>query len=167
MKKIAVIGCSGSGKSLISQFLNKKLDIPVYHLDSLFWKANWVPTPQEEWDTIQKELVKKEKWIIDGNYAGTLDIRLSEADTVIFFDLPRYICMFRIFKRYFQYRNTTRPDMSADCEEKIDLEFVKWVWHFNKTQRPEVLKKLEFYSEKNIMILKTKKEVSRFMASIV
>lgn len=165
MKKIAVLGCSGSGKSVISRYLNEKLNIPVYHLDSLNWKANWVPTPQEEWDALQKELVKKEEWIIDGNYARTIDIRLKEADTVIFFDLPRYICMFRIFKRYFQYRNKTRPDMSADCEEKIDFEFVSWVWNFNKTQRPEVLKKLNAYENKNVIVFKTKKDVSRFMKS--
>jgi len=96
MKKIMLIGSGGSGKSTLSKKIGEILNVPVYHLDQIFWKPGWGPTPEKEWDNLLRELVKKEKWIIDGNYSKTLDIRLKEADTVIFLDMPRYLTIYRI-----------------------------------------------------------------------
>lgn len=132
MKKIAIIGCSGSGKSTLSIKLNEILEIPVYHLDTLNWKPNWVATPRDEWDKLQKELVKEETWIIDGNYNRTLEIRIKEADTIIMLDMPRILCIYRVIKRFFMYRNSSRPDMNEGCREKLDFPFLKWVWSYNK-----------------------------------
>lgn len=111
MKKIILIGSGGSGKSTLARQLGNKLNIKVHHLDTLFWKPNWEGVPKEEQRTVQNELVKGEKWIIDGNYGGTMDIRINAADTIIFLDIHRTICVYRAFKRIVQYRNKTRPDM--------------------------------------------------------
>lgn len=92
-----VIGSSGSGKSTLSRQLGHTLDIPVFHLDVLFWKPNWVMTSSEEQKEIQKTLLQKKKWIIDGSYTGILDERLDAADSVILLDLPRKICFYRVF----------------------------------------------------------------------
>ena len=99
MKKIILIGSGGSGKSTLASQLGEKLKIKVYHLDALFWKPNWVGVPKDEQRKVQNDLVKEEKWIIDGNYGGTMDIRINAADTIIFLDFPRIICVFRAFKR--------------------------------------------------------------------
>ena len=74
--------------------------------------------------TVQNELVKEDEWIIDGNYGGTMDIRMNAADTIIFLDIHRTICVYHAFKRVVQYRNKTRPDMGAGCEERFDLQFL-------------------------------------------
>jgi adenylate kinase family enzyme len=87
MKKIILIGSGGSGKSTLARKLGDKLEIDVYHLDALFWKPNWEGAPKDEQRKVQNDLVKKEEWIIDGNYGGTMDIRLNAADTVIFLDI--------------------------------------------------------------------------------
>ncbi|RIM17735.1 AAA family ATPase, partial [Staphylococcus cohnii] len=79
MNRIIVIGSSGSGKSTLSRKLSKSLDLPVYHLDALFWKPNWVMTSSDEQKEIQKTLFQKKKWIIDGSYTGILDERLDAA----------------------------------------------------------------------------------------
>ncbi|GAB0150938.1 hypothetical protein [Marinobacterium sp. BA1] len=92
MKKIAVIGSGGSGKSTFSALLGKELNLPVHHLDQLYWKPNWVKTPKEDWIKIQKGICDSECWIIDGNYQSTLDIRFEACDTVIFLDVNRYTC---------------------------------------------------------------------------
>lgn len=84
MKKIAIIGSGGSGKSTLARDLGEILYIEVLHLDSLFWKPNWVGVPKVEQKKVQHELIKREEWIIDGNYGGTIDIRLNAADTIIF-----------------------------------------------------------------------------------
>ncbi|MFS0638746.1 DNA topology modulation protein [Mesobacillus foraminis] len=164
MKKIVLIGSGGSGKSTLARQLGEKLKIDVLHLDSLFWKPGWVETPREEWIDTQQYLVKREAWIMDGNYGRTMDIRLNAADTIIFLDMPRTICAYRAFKRMLQYRNKTRPDMAEGCEERFNYEFFKWIWEYPKTKRPKILERLEELSkEKEVIILKAPKEVENFL----
>ncbi|MFH0348550.1 DNA topology modulation protein [Bacillus sp. SW14] len=167
MKKVVLIGSGGSGKSTLARQLGEKLNINVYHLDSLFWKPNWVGVPKEEQRKVQNDLVKKEDWIIDGNYGGTMDIRLNSADTIIFLDIDRKICTYRAFKRIIKYRNKTRPDMGEGCEERFELDFFKWIWNYPKTKRPVILKRLEQLSEhKEVIILKSPKEVQKFLENV-
>lgn len=167
MKKIILIGSGGAGKSTLARQLSEKLSVPVHHLDALFWKPNWVAVPRDEQRIVQYTLVKKETWIIDGNYGGTMDIRLEAADTIIFLDIHRVICVYRAFKRKLQYRNKTRPDMGAGCKEKVDPNFLKWIWNYPRTKRPDILRKLQQLSEeKRVIILKTPKEVKRFIEEV-
>ncbi|ATP41396.1 topology modulation protein [Solibacillus sp. R5-41] len=164
MKKIILIGSGGAGKSTLARKLGESLKIDVYHLDSLFWKPNWVDVTKDDQRKIQQDIVKKEEWIIDGNYGGTMDIRINAADTIIFLDIHRTICVYRAFKRMLQYRNKTRPDMGEGCEERIDLNFLKWIWDYPKTKRPEILNKLrQFSNSKNVILLKSPKEIQRFL----
>lgn len=164
MKKVVIIGSGGAGKSTLARQLSEKLAIDVYHLDKLFWQPNWVLSSREKQREIQSKLVKLESWIIDGNYGSTFDIRLPAADTIIFLDIPRVICIYRAFKRVLQYRNRTRPDMGEGCEERYDLEFFKWIWDFPKKRRPELIKRLDYFSaEKRIIILSSLKEVKKFI----
>lgn len=137
MKKIILIGSGGSGKSTLARQLGEKLKIKVYHLDALFWKPNWIGAPKDEQRKVQNDLVKEEEWIIDGNYGGTMDIRLNAADTIIFLDFPRIICVFRAFKRMVQYRNKIRPDMGEGCEERFSVEFFKWIWNIQRRKDQE------------------------------
>lgn len=167
MKKIILIGSGGAGKSTLSRQLSKKLKIDVYHLDALFWKPNWEAVPKYEQIKVQNDLVQKDEWIMDGNYGGTMDIRLNAADTIIFLDIHRTICVYRAFKRIWHYRNKTRPDMGEGCEERFDLDFFKWIWAYPKTQRPKILKKIQVLSvHKEIIILKSPKEVQRFIEKL-
>ncbi|MFC4408845.1 DNA topology modulation protein [Chungangia koreensis] len=167
MKKIILIGSGGSGKSTLARQLGEKLKIGVYHLDALFWKPNWVGVTRDEQIEVQHDLVKKDEWIIDGNYGGTMDIRLEAADTIIFLDLHRTICVYRVFKRMLKYRNKTRPDMGAGCEEKIDLKFIKWVWDYPKAKRPDILKKLgQLSKDKQVIILKSPKEIRSYIERV-
>lgn len=166
INKIILIGSGGSGKSTLATKMGLKLNIEVHHLDLLFWKPGWVGVPKDEQRKIQKDLVEQEQWIIDGNYGGTMDIRLRAADTIIFLDMPRLLCVYRVFKRWFQYRNQTRPDMGAGTE-KVRLEFLKWVWNYPKTKKPRILEKTEELSdEKNIIILRSPREVRKFLQNI-
>ncbi|GGD86041.1 hypothetical protein GCM10010911_50540 [Paenibacillus nasutitermitis] len=122
MKRIVLIGSGGSGKSTLARELGRILSIDVHHLDAIFWKPGWISTPKNEQKDVQEKLVSHTSWIIDGNYGGTIDIRLQAADTIIFFDLSRWICLIRVLKRRFQYRNMKRTDMAEGCEERISLK---------------------------------------------
>ncbi|WP_251127837.1 MULTISPECIES: AAA family ATPase [unclassified Exiguobacterium] len=125
MKRIMIIGSGGAGKFTLARQLGERLQLDVYHLDALMWKPGWVMATREERISIQQQLVKKGEWIIDGNFGNTLDLRLQAADTVILIDLPRIVCIYRVLKRVIRYRGTTRPDMGAFCEEKLDFAFLK------------------------------------------
>lgn len=167
MRKIVIIGSRGSGKSTLARQLGEKLKRKVYHLDALFWKPNWVGVPKDEQRKVQNNLVKEEEWIIDGNYSGTMEIRLNAANTIIFLDIPRTICVFRAFKRILQYRNKTRPDMGEGCEERFSIEFFKWIWEYPKTIRPKILERLEQLSkDKEVIILKSPKDVQHFLEKV-
>ncbi len=96
MRKILVIGSGGAGKSTLSRQLGELLDIEVLHLDKFYWQAGWIEMPQPEWLKTVEELLGRDAWIMDGNYSGTLDIRIAACDTVIFLDMPRTLCLWRM-----------------------------------------------------------------------
>ncbi|PAE06456.1 hypothetical protein CHI12_16415 [Terribacillus saccharophilus] len=167
MNRIALIGSSGSGKSTLAMDIGKILDIEVWHLDAILWKPNWILTPREEQKQIQSQLVSQGSWIIDGNYQSTLDIRLEAADTIIFLDMPRTLCLYRVWKRRLMYHNRSRPDMQSGCKEKIDLQFLKWIWDFPSKKRPQMQQKLaELGMDKQIIRLRRPREVKGFLDKI-
>lgn len=167
MKKISIIGSGGSGKSTLAKALERKTGLPAYHLDALFWKPGWVETEREKWRSIQEELCSKNEWILDGNYGGTLDIRLRHSDTIIFLDINRFTCLTRATWRSVKSYGRTRPDMAEGCKEQFDVSFAKWIWEYPKTKKPEILERLKALpAEKSVIILSSPKEVKEFLRNI-
>lgn len=166
MKRVVVIGSGGSGKSTFSRRLGEATGLEVTHLDSVFWRPNWQKTPKDEWEKKVRKLVERDSWIVDGNFGSTREIRLDACDTVIFLDLPRPVCMYRVIKRAIVYRGRNRPDMAEGCREKIDLEFLRWVWNFPKQGRSRILNDLDRLSGKNIYVLRSTREAESFLAKI-
>lgn len=159
MNKFLVIGCAGCGKSTFSRKLGEITGIPVVHLDSLYWKPGWVESAKDEWDKVVEELIHQEQYIMDGNYARTLDLRLAEADTVFYFDYSKYLCLYRVLKRRIQNHGTTRADMADGSEERIDLEFIRWIWNFNRDNKPKIMNSLEKVKGlKQIYVFKSPKD---------
>ena len=166
MRKVLVIGSGGAGKSIFATRLGRLLNIEVLHLDKLYWLPGWIESPKDEWSKTVAELVKRDSWIMDGNYSGTLDQRLEACDTVILLDLPRTLCLWRVLKRGIMYRNSGRPDMASGCPEKFSLEFVRWIWNYSSRTRPKVLKILNANSDrKKVVWLRSRSDVKNFLAS--
>jgi adenylate kinase family enzyme len=168
MQRIVIVGSSGSGKSTLAQELGKKLDLPIVHLDKHYWHPGWISTPKPVWDEKVAELVKDEQWIMDGNYRCTLDVRLQAADTVVFLDLPRWVCGYRAVKRRIQYRNKPRPDMAVGCQEtlfKPDFpEFLLRIWDYPNRAKPDVEKHLfELDSRKRVVRLTSRAAAHKFL----
>jgi adenylate kinase family enzyme len=167
IKRVAIVGSGGAGKSTLALALSETLDLPVIHLDKHYWQAGWVPTPKDAWLERQRQLVAQERWIIDGNYGSTMDLRLAAADTVIFLDTPRLRCVQRVLKRTLSYRPGTRPDMAAGCHERFDLEFLRWVWRYPAEQRPKILEMLARQrSKKTVIHLKSDREVAALLDAV-
>ncbi len=123
IKRVAIIGPGGAGKTTLARKLGARTGLPVIHLDRLYWSKGWVPTPRETWLEHQREVLAQERWIIDGNYGSTMALLLAAADTVIFLDTPRLRCLWRVLERVLSYRPGTRPDMAEGCHERFNLGF--------------------------------------------
>ena len=163
MQKILVIGIPGAGKSTFSIRLGQLLQLPVIHLDYHYWNPGWIETDSDKWREKVTALVTGEKWIIDGNYGSTFDIRMPECDSIFFFDFPTRLCLWRALKRSTLHRKRVRPDMAPGCPERIDFEFYKWIWNFRKDNRPHIFKMLERYAAgKNVTTFRKPSEAALF-----
>ena len=166
MKRVLVIGPGGSGKSTFARRFGRMLGLEVKHLDRFYWRAGWTKPSNEDWITKVNELISGESWIIDGNFGGTLAQRVERCDTIIFLDMPRTLCLWRVTKRRLTYRNRSRPDMAEGCFEKLDREFISWVWNYSHRSRPKVVKLLnENQARKKIVWLRSNSDVERFLKS--
>jgi adenylate kinase family enzyme len=163
MNRVAVIGCSGSGKSTLSRELGARLNIPVIHLDCVFWQPGWIEPPREEFAANVRKVVAGEHWILDGNYGNTQHIVLPAADTIVWLDLPRRVCMWRVIKRLIMYFGRNRPDLAEGCPEKVDFEFLEYVWNFPTDSRPRMMSRLaRRRADQTLIILRDAADVSRF-----
>ena len=166
MERIIIIGCGGAGKSTLARQLGDKLDLPVVHLDKLFWKPGWVESSREEIDGKIFAQLQKPRWIMDGNYNRTLPERLQYCDTVIYMDFSRLACLMGVAKRILTTYGTVRPDMGEGCPERFDLDFLKWVWNFNGKNRERYYRLLQDTEGVETIILKNRKEVQNFLEKL-
>ena len=161
--KIAILGYSGSGKSSLAAHLAKKHSLPLLHLDTVQFLPDWEIRSDEEKTAIIKDFLdKNDAWVIDGNYSRFfLERRLLEADLILLLLFNRVSCLYRVLKRYRLYRNKSRPDMTEGCKEKIDREFLSWVWHQGRTGKKKAMYKAiaAQYSDK-VKIAKNQRQLS-------
>jgi adenylate kinase family enzyme len=162
MQRVTIIGCSGSGKSTLALQLAALTKLPVTHLAREYWRAGWIAPPEDVWCARLAELTTQARWIMDGNYTGTLPLRLAVADTVIFLDFPRWQCLANILWRSVTWFGRTRPDMAEGCREQFSPAFLLYVWRWRRNSRPRALAALANFHG-NQLILKSRREVSQFL----
>jgi adenylate kinase family enzyme len=142
MRRVLVIGSGGAGKSTFAARLAGITRLPLIHLDALYWKPGWIEPPKEEWASTVERLLPEPTWVMDGNYGGTLEARIAAADTVIFLDLPRLVCLARVVRRWIRFHGRSRPDMTPGCPERLNWEFLRWIWTYPEKRRPKILQRL-------------------------
>ena len=166
MERIVIIGCGGSGKSTLARQLGEKLNLPVVHLDKLWWKPGWVETSREDFDAKLAEELAKPQWIMDGNFNRTIETRIAKCDTIIYLDFSRVACVLGVLKRVITTYGKVRPDMGDGCPERFDLEFLKWVWSFNDKNRQRYYGILNEAQGVETIVLKNRRMVKRFLNSL-
>lgn len=135
MERVLVIGPCGAGKSTLATELGERLRLPVFHMDQLNWQPGWVESSKEQLSAKLRQITSTDRWLIDGNYGGTLKERLERADAVIYLDYPIRLCVWRLLRRIVRYRGRTRPDMTECCPERFDLEFLIYLIRWNSGPR--------------------------------
>lgn len=159
-----VIGCSGAGKSTLAKLLAKEWELPIIHLDQAYWQPNWVETPKDEWRAKVGEIVLGQRWLMDGNYSGSMDIRLPRTDLIIWLDFSRWLCLWRVFKRTLRFWGRARPDMTDGCAERFDLPFLHYVFFFPEIHRPRLLKRLADYPDSQILRFSSPRQLNQWQS---
>ena len=163
MERILIIGCGGAGKSTLARQLGNLTGLPVVHLDKLFWHPGWVESTKEEIDAKIAAALDEPQWIMDGNYNRTLPMRIQKCDTVIYLDFSRFACLMGVAKRVLSTYGTVRPDMAEGCPERFDLDFLRWVWNFNKNKREQYYRLLNEAEGVETIVLKNRRAVRKFL----
>jgi adenylate kinase family enzyme len=163
--RIAIIGCGGSGKSHLGRTLGSALGIKPVHLDALYYDQDWKPLDQEQFTDLQRDLVAAPRWIIDGNYASTLPIRLQAADTVIFLDLPGWLCLWGILQR--RLRHHGGQHQAIGVYDRITWNFIRYVLGYRRQMAPRVRKLIADYAgDAQVTVLRNRRAARNYPAAV-
>ena len=160
IKRILVVGCSGSGKSYFASRLAPLLRLPLYYLDLVWHKADRTTISREEFDRALAEILARDEWIIDGNFYRTLPTRLARSDAVFLFDLPTEDCLEGVAGRI----GKKRPDMPW-IETEFDPEFRQWIINFKRDRLPGILRELEKFKGETV-VFGDRANADQFLAAL-
>lgn len=158
MRRALVIGCPGGGKSTFARRLEDVTGLPLVYLDRLYWNADRTAVSKDEFDRRLEAVLRRDEWIIDGNYARTLEARLKRCDTVFFLDYPAAVCLSGIADR----RGVAREDMPW-VETAEDPAFTAFVRDFHKEVRPRIIQCLESAEDVNIHQFRSRADAERYL----
>ena len=161
MNRVLVIGCPGSGKSTFSRALAEKTGFSLVHLDRLYWNADRTTVEKQVFRQRLQDALEGESWIIDGDYASTMELRLQRCDTVFFLDYPEAVCLSGVRDRV----GKPRADLPW-TETGVDAELIGVVRNYRRDKRPVVLELLQRYADKEIHVFASRREAAVFLVNM-
>jgi adenylate kinase family enzyme len=165
MERVAVVGCGGSGKSYVARELGGLLDLPVTHMDAVYFDHQWNPLPMERFEAVQRKLVAGPRWVIDGNYNSTVQVRLEAADTVVFMDLPTHVCLWGILSR--QLRRGRGQNDQNGVYNRITGDVLRYVLGYRRKMRPRILAKIDQHaSGARVIMLTSRRQTRHFLRQV-
>ena len=166
MKKIIILGLTGAGKTTLASKLGAMLDIPIFHLDQYFWKENWQHVSQAEFYAMQEKiLAENPTWILDGGFprSKTLDLRIAHADTIILFDLPIIVPLWRMTRRYPRLPGKERPDVGSGNNQQKPFGFKDVEYAIDYPIKELRAKLADVKHEKNVYLIKSNRDMQRVL----
>jgi adenylate kinase family enzyme len=167
MRRVLVLGSSGSGKSTFARRLSQITGIPMVSIDAMFWQPGWRPCAPKSFEASMTQAANAPSWIIDGNYlaGGAGELRRARADTIFWFDLPRWVCLCGIVFRIAGSYGRVRPEMAEGCPERFDTEFIRYVWTYRAMQRPKLLRFFEqLRPDQDFVRFASRREAENYLA---
>lgn len=161
--KIFICGISGSGKTTLAKNISKKYGHTPIFMDEHFWQENWTQRPLVEFVEKLDDLTSGQRWVLEGATGTVIERYAPKADLVIWLNFNRYFAIYRVIKRTLSFRGRkTREEMADGCTEKIDFEFLKWIWNYPKNKNHKILK---YFEERNVNFyeIKNPRGLKRFL----
>ncbi len=166
MRRVMVVGCSGAGKTTLAQKISEWSELPLINLDSYYWSPGWTATSCTEWREQVEQLSVAPEWIMDGNYWTTFAVRMRYADTLIWLDYSRRICLWRVLKRTMRWFGRSRPELPG-CPERFTWSFLRHVWCFRSEYRPRILDAIrQFGSHLRVIQVANGDDADEFLAEL-
>ncbi len=165
MQKVAVFGNTGGGKSTLSKRLSQITGLPLYILDKIQYQPGGIEVTQEDFKQIHQKILLTDRWIIDGfGCMETLWLRLNEADTLVFIDLPLYVHFWWVTKRFITGRFQPPegwPENSPILKSSLTSYRVLWLCHKYLTPKyREYIKQAQ--SSKSVYHIRSTEQISQF-----
>ena len=138
MRRLLVIGCAGAGKSTLARALAATLALPLVELDRVYWRPGWQEPDRDQWRAAVADHAAAPRWVMDGNYGDTFDLRMPLADGIVWLDYPRGICLRRVAARTLRNHGRTREGLPDGCPDRFDPAFLRYIWDFPVKHRPRI-----------------------------
>jgi adenylate kinase family enzyme len=167
MRRIAIVGCSGAGKSTLARAVGERLQLPVVHMDSLFWKPGWTESDHEEFRAKVEAAANAEAWVMDGGYITQSTRRFERAEAIVWLELPIWLCLVRAVRRWLLNFGRSRADLAPGCPERFDLAFYDYIWNWDRRTRPRMVRALaEFAPATPVISLRSNRAMRAFVAGL-
>lgn len=165
MNRIMVLGGGGAGKSTVARRLGASLELPVVHIDKMYWSPGWIARPRDETDRLARAAADGDAWVFDGNHLRSAGYRAARADMIVFLDIPTGLRLWRVVRRGLRYRGANRPDMAEGCPEQWpDRTFLAFILGYRRDGRVRTLAFLDEWRERvRVVHLKSPRAVRRFL----
>lgn len=164
--RVAIIGCPGSGKTVLSEKMQCIMHREAVHLDKLLWLPDWQMMEFSQREKIHDDIINQPQWLMDGMWRSHLPSRFERATLVIFLDYRRRISLRRAVKRRIVNSGRQRQDMAEGCKERLDGYFLKYIWTFRRKVRPEILHLAKQHPDTPMIILKSPRQTQKFLSEL-
>ncbi len=164
--KVMIFGRPGSGKSTFALQLHRTSQVPLYHLDKHFFGPNWIERDYQEFLAIQQSILATDTWIIDGNNTQSLEMRYSKADLVLYFNYPKWLCYWRILKRWLS-KNRDIDDRAPGCKETIRLSLLRYMWSFEERVAKQISLLKEQYPNTRFMEINNDRALKALQQALI
>ncbi|MEK7499278.1 MAG: hypothetical protein AAB649_01590 [Patescibacteria group bacterium] len=162
--RVAIVGISGSGKSVFARNLAAKLGLPLIHMDTFFWEGKWSAVPEEEYLEKHAKAIEQDNWIIEGYIDEKMADRARRADLILYLDYPGYVCAWRVLMRWLQYRNESRPELPKEAVEPLNLQFLWKV--LTRGERKDIKEALKHVDPPKVIRLQSPRELNSYLQKL-
>jgi adenylate kinase family enzyme len=162
--RVAVIGISGSGKSVFARELAEKTKLPLFHMDNLFWRGDWEAVPESDYLRHHSEVVARDSWVIEGYVDEAMASRLASADLVLYLDFPGLLCSWRVVKRWLMHRKTSRPELPEEARERLKMSFVWMV--LMRRERPIIERALDHKKAPHVVRFRFPRDAQTYLGRL-
>ena len=166
MERVLVIGAGGSGKTHVARRLARVIGVEPLHLDAAYYGPEWEIAPPEEFDLFQRRAVEGDRWVMDGNYASTLPLRLPRADTVVWLDPHPLVCVLAVLRRQLQHGPGQRRELGV--YNRVSPGFLRYVWSYRRRMAPRIEHLLQLHaSSAAVYRPRTRAEADRVIDGLI